>query len=60
MIYATEQELREKVKRVDVKYADNTTSFYDVDGWLILRGSIIRNLYAKGLCTLRFRKRNTR
>ncbi len=57
MIYATEQEIREKVKRVDVKYADGETSFYDVGDWLVFRGGIIKNLYAKGLCTIRFRKK---
>ncbi len=55
MIYATDKELREKVKRVDVKHSDGSMAFYDIHDWLIIKNGIIKNLYIKGLCTVRFR-----
>lgn len=55
MIYATEQDIR-KLKRVDVTHKDGSKMFYTPNDWLVFRGGIIKNLYAKGLCKIRFKK----
>lgn len=55
MIHATEQELL-GLKRVEVKYNDGTTRYMTPSEYIIYRGGIIRNLYSRGLCKIRFRK----
>ena len=55
MIHATEEEIL-KLKRVDVTYNDGSKMFFTPQNYLTLRGGIIRNLYSRGLCKIRFKK----
>ena len=55
MIHATEQEIK-KLKRVDVSYEDSDSMSFTPDEWLLYRAGIIRNVYARGKCKIRFRK----
>lgn len=58
-LFANEELLRNDLSWVQVKYMDGEKMFLNVDEWLILRDGIIENLYSKGLCTVRFRKKTT-
>lgn len=54
-IFASEELILKKVKRVDVTYKDGVVKSFDPYDWVILREGIIKNLYLKGLCEIRFR-----